>query len=235
MAIINGNGGDNVLVGTAGLDTLNGFGGNDTFQGLQNYNIHNGGSGSDTIDFSWTTEKAYANLDFAVASAGNLSNDELHSIENATGSNQGDELIGSDGVNTLRGLLGRDLIDGRSGNDIIVGGGDRDLLEGGAGADRFAYRSVSDSTPGPKEDLVLDFSHAQGDRIDLATIDARWDLAGNQAFVFGGLGAASKGQVRYVFEGTDTVVTLNTDADGAQETEITLIGHHVLIAGDFVL
>ncbi len=38
-------------------------------------------------------------------------------------------------------------------------------------------------------DTIWDFSHAQGDRIDLSAIDANSSVGGNQAFTF--IGAAN--------------------------------------------
>ena len=45
------------------------------------------------------------------------------------------------------------------------------MLVGGGGADRFVYSDTDDSTPNGA-DRILDFSRAQGDRIDLRDIDA---------------------------------------------------------------
>jgi hypothetical protein len=52
---------------------------------------------------------------------------------------------------------------------------------------------------GANADRITDFSHAQGDRIDLAGIDARFTVAGDQAFSFIGTGLYTgvAGQLRY--------------------------------------
>lgn len=54
---------------------------------------------------------------------------------------------------------------GTAGNDVLIGLGGKDTLTGGAGADQFLFntalnRSTSLAT-------ITDFSHAQGDKIDL--------------------------------------------------------------------
>ena len=67
--------------------------------------------------------------------------------------------------------------------DYLAGLGGQDYLVGGAGADRFAYGSIGQS-PVAGPDRIADFSHAQGDRIDLASIDANTLVAGDQAFNF---------------------------------------------------
>jgi len=48
-ADINGDSGDNTLVGTSGNDTINGLGGNDTLDGLGGTNTLIGGTGTDTF------------------------------------------------------------------------------------------------------------------------------------------------------------------------------------------
>ena len=48
-ADIDGDSGDNTLVGTSGSDTINGFGGNDTLDGLRGTNTLTGGTGTDTF------------------------------------------------------------------------------------------------------------------------------------------------------------------------------------------
>ncbi len=52
---------------------------------------------------------------------------------------------------------------------------------------------------GANADRIIDFSHAQGDRVDLARIDARFTVAGNQAFSFIGTAAFTgvAGQLHY--------------------------------------
>ena len=95
-------------------------------------------------------------------------------IEIVSGSQGHDSLVGDTGANTLQGW---------GGNDVLAGAGGQDTLSGGAGADRFVYGSAAQSVVGASADRITDFSHAQGDRIDLSAIDADWGTAGNQAEV----------------------------------------------------
>src|SRR6185369_14520584 len=88
--------------------------------------------------------------------------DTLSNIENLTGSAFSDVLTGEGGVNVLK---------GGGGADVLTGGAGADLLLGGLGGDRFVLTATSDSAVGA-EDAILDFSHAEGDRIDLSAIDA---------------------------------------------------------------
>jgi Ca2+-binding RTX toxin-like protein len=105
------------------------------------------------------------------------------------GTAEGDTLTGVDGVyggsgnDTLVGASGANILVGNAGNDVIQGNGGGDSLAGGAGADRFVFTALSDSTVAAP-DRITDFSHAQGDRIDLHLIDANTTVAGDQAFSF---------------------------------------------------
>ena len=87
----------------------------------------------------------------------------------------GDRLSGLAGNDLLRGGLGADALFGGGGNDWfygsggadrLSGGSDDDVLMGGAGADLFNFNG------GGGRDVVMDFSHAEGDRIRIAPTDA---------------------------------------------------------------
>jgi Ca2+-binding RTX toxin-like protein len=71
--------------------------------------------------------------------------DTLASIENVTGSNYGDKLVGNSGVNELSGLAGNDQMFGGGGNDTLKGGSGNDTLDGGVGADTMAGGTGSDT------------------------------------------------------------------------------------------
>ncbi len=72
-----------------------------------------------------------------------------------------DALEGLGGDDVLRGGRGRDQVDGGEGDDWVSGGRDDDTLRGGLGADVF------NSFVEAGTDLVLDFSSAEGDRVEL--------------------------------------------------------------------
>ena len=112
-----------------------------------------------------------------------------------------------------------------------------------AKADVFLYDDTLDSGVGAgKRDVITDFSHAEGDRIDLHLIDATAATNGDSAFSFIGTKAFSApGQVRFFVEGDHTVVEMNTFgsgdtiADGPAELQIELAGNITLVASDFIL
>ena len=58
-----------------------------------------------------------------------------------------------------------------TGNDTIIGGAGNDTMTGGGGADTFVFR------PSSGADVVTDFSHAQGDKIDLTAFATLHSLA----------------------------------------------------------
>jgi hypothetical protein len=72
-----------------------------------------------------------------------------------------DTLVGGLGNDTLRGGRGADRIEGGPGDDWLAGGRENDVLAGGPGADVF--NSFADAGT----DTVLDFSAAEGDRVEL--------------------------------------------------------------------
>jgi hypothetical protein len=72
-----------------------------------------------------------------------------------------DTLQGGPGADTLRGGRGADRIDGGPGDDWVAGGREADILVGGPGADVF--NSFADAGT----DVILDFSVADGDRVEL--------------------------------------------------------------------
>jgi VCBS repeat-containing protein len=92
---------------------------------------------------------------------------------------EGNDTITAAGRTRLEafGGVGNDTISGALGNDLIVGGNDNDVLFGGAGADRFRF----DNADGADE--ILDFSAAQGDRVQLSS-GGSYTLAGT-SFTYG--------------------------------------------------
>ncbi|WP_165185480.1 M10 family metallopeptidase C-terminal domain-containing protein [Caulobacter soli] len=84
-------------------------------------------------------------------------------------------------ADTLIAGAGNDILYGLDGNDTLTGGGGADFMIGGAGADTFVYTAATDSRP-VATDLIFDFSHADGDRLDLSGIDANSGTGANDAF-----------------------------------------------------
>lgn len=151
------------------------------------------------------------------------------------GSRVNDTLNGSLGNDVLHGGLGNDRLLGGNGHDDLFGGAGYDVMTGGAGLDAFIFQSVTDSTPNAYRDRITDFNY-RDDFIDLSAIDARVNVAGNQAFQWIGTGNfTNSGQLKFSWSGNDTIISANTDTDAAPEFQIALSGRYSLVGGDFVL
>jgi Ca2+-binding RTX toxin-like protein len=164
------------------------------------------------------------------------------SFDRLAGQGGNDSLWGGGGNDKLDGGAGSDKLYGEAGNDTLTGGAGQDELSGGLGADRFVFRSAADSgLTAATWDTITDFSHAEGDRIDLAAIDAKAaSTASNDAFSFIGsaaFGANANGQLRWVYDAASNgcLVYASTDADAAPEFALRVLGVTSLAAGDFVL
>ena len=91
------------------------------------------------------------------------------------------------------------------------------MLAGGAGADRFVFSTIDDSLYGANADRISDFSHAQGDKIDLSAIDANTGARGGQAFTLigSGLYTHQAGELRFAFTSLGiTTVAGDVNGDG---------------------
>ncbi|MFZ6050190.1 beta strand repeat-containing protein [Pseudomonas sp. CR3202] len=127
----------------------------------------------------------YSAADFQVAGAG-----EAGTLLSYTG---------SQGSGTLVGSMLADVLSGGDGDDILVGRGGDDALSGGAGSDVFAYRNLGEGV-----DSILDYSFADGDKLDLSgLLDANFVAASSRIEDF----------VQLTQSGSD--ITVQVDADGA--------------------
>jgi Ca2+-binding RTX toxin-like protein len=219
---------NDTLTGAAGGNTLAGGAGNDVLRGGAGADALQGGAGVDTASYYTGSSGVEVSLVTGTGSGGDAQGDTLSGIENLSGSQGNDGLVGDSGANTLQGW---------NGNDVLTGAGGKDTLTGGAGGDRFVYGSVGQSVVGANADRITDFSHAQGDRIDLSAIDASTMAAGNQAFSFigSGLYTGVAGQLRYAVVGGVTTIAGDVNGDGTSDFHIQLTGSIALVAGDFVL
>ncbi|MFC5358217.1 hypothetical protein ACFPMG_24825, partial [Azospirillum himalayense] len=99
------------LVGGAGNDRFDPMGGNDTIDG---------GAGIDRVDYVSDIGPVHINLGTGQATDGTGGHDVLVSIENGSGSNYNDIIIGSTGRNTINGRGGADTLTGGGGDDFFV-------------------------------------------------------------------------------------------------------------------
>ena len=245
------------IFGLGGNDYIYGLGGDDEIFGGAGADHLYGGSGIDTANYSDSWGRVYVSLlPSAQGQLGTAQGDMLVDIENLTGSAYNDFLEGNEGVNVLRGMNGDDYLYGYGGGDLMFGGigndtleGDRgndtlrgdaglDFLAGGPGGDRFVWSLVEDTgVTVNTADVIDDFNLAEGDRIDLAAIDANIVASGNQAFTFIGNAAFSgaPGEINYIFVAGETVIQLQTGTSADAEAVIRLNGFYTPEASWFVL
>lgn len=152
------------------------------------------------------------------------------------GTGSADLMLGGPRSDKLNGHDGRDTLLGGAGRDTLIGGNQGDFLNGGAKADVFVFKQLADSVVGSQRDVIQDFSHAQGDLIDLSGIDAKQG-SGNQAFDWIGKDKFDdhKGELHYVQKNGYLRVEGDTAGNGKANFQIELDGPHNLVADDFVL
>jgi VCBS repeat-containing protein len=164
-----GGSGNDELFGETGDDQLFGETGDDQLFGGQGNDIIDGGADNDTVRYDDSTSGAVVNIDenndYTNAYSANIApftfniargkaqdgfgtTDTLTNLENITGSNSSDVLIGNEVDNVIKGLAGNDLLignggidtlEGETGNDSFFGGRGNDIIDGGIDSDTVLY------------------------------------------------------------------------------------------------
>ena len=250
--VLLGGGDDDILNGMAGDDTLRGGLGNDELEGGAGADeIDGDDDGGLSLFFGsyrnliWGDTAKYVHSDAGVtidlakgtAEGGHAEGDTLTGIESIRASdhadvlvarNEGSDLWGQRGDDSLSGGDGQDYLWGGKGDDTLMGGADFDFLEGGAGADTLDGGALRDyagyelSDAGVTIDLTtgtVEGGHAEGDT--LTSIENIWGSryadsitgdAGINNFV-GGAGAdtldGGAGFDRVWYVSSDAGVTVN--------------------------
>ena len=153
---LRGTGGDDVITGSSGDDTLKGRGGDDTLSGGNGDDKAIGGGGNDTL--------SGGEGDDTVKGGGG--NDTLNGDggdDKLRGGGSDDSLNGGAGNDDLRGQAGDDSLNGGAGNDTLNGGAGNDSLDGGDGSDTYVATT---------DDTVLDNISDSGSGGDTDTLDA---------------------------------------------------------------
>lgn len=246
-----------MLSGDRGDNALNGGDGDDSLIGAAGDDIVDGAGGSDVLIGRGGRDKLYGDIgDDRIL--GGLGEDELFGSfgDDLVAGNEGrDYLEGFDGADVLRGDDGADFLDGGNDDDMLSGGRGADRLFGGAGQDRLRAGEGADTLSGDggadrfifgegdtgatlaTADTVVDFSRADGDKLDLRWIDADAGTAGDQAFAFVGSEAFSSqaGEVRFEQDAGGLYVQGDTDGDGAADFLIRVENTPALVAADLIL
>ncbi|MGU3537951.1 calcium-binding protein [Methylobacterium sp. A54F] len=159
-----------------GNDTAVAGGGNDVVYGNQGDDLLFGNQGADTLWGGQGDDGIYGGQ-----------GDDL-----VLGNIGRDVLFGNDGNDLLFGGQGNDVLYGGQGDDILSGDLGDDVLSGDLGADRYVIGANAGY------DLVLGFSQAQGDRLDLQgqSYALTTSSTGNALLVLSGGGAVELAGVR---------------------------------------
>jgi Ca2+-binding RTX toxin-like protein len=251
-AAINGRGNtlDNEITGNAGVNRLDGGDGADTLDGGAGADVLVGGAGNDIyiVDDAGDVvrENAGGGTDLVFSSVSHSLRSEVENLTltgsaaiNGRGNTLDNEITGNDGANRLDGGDGADTLDGGAGADTLVGGSGLDVLRGGEDADVFLFSRLLDSGADlAGADIIVDFSSADGDLINLNALDANSVVGGNQNFVFIDSAAFSAaGQLRFEYDDVSDIGVLyaNTDADSDAEFAVKLRSVYSLTQEDLVL
>jgi Ca2+-binding RTX toxin-like protein len=119
--ILKGGGGNDMLQGDEGDDTLKGGGGADTLIGGAGIDTANYGDAGHGYTVSLASGVAGTFISWPNDLPAWAVEDHLSGIENVTGTQYQDWLLGNAGVNVFHGGLGLDLLDGGAGADIMYG------------------------------------------------------------------------------------------------------------------
>ncbi|WP_276576854.1 S8 family serine peptidase [Bradyrhizobium sp. 1] len=116
--ILEGDNGDNVIIGGLGDDELYGMGGADTYIGGTSAHSSIFGIGGDDLVGYWYAGSAVTvDLENDSRNTGDAADDRFYGIKGLGGSFYDDALYGTTGNNVLMGEAGADILDGREGED----------------------------------------------------------------------------------------------------------------------
>jgi hypothetical protein len=142
---ITGEGGDDTLVGGPQTDYLLGGDGDDTIAagegddriaGGAGADVLGGGPGRDEVSYGGAQPLRLSIGDGPNDGAAGEGDDIREDVEDLTGGQGSDVLIGDDDANRLIAYGGQDVLRGGAGADQLIGWGDGDELDAGAGPDR---------------------------------------------------------------------------------------------------
>ena len=208
------------------MENVTGSAYNDYIEGTAGNNVLKGMMGIDLLSYEHSSVGVYVNL--SITSAQDTIGagiDTISSFEDLYGSRFDDVLTGSNARNHLYGL---------DGNDVLRGGRGGDWLYGGNGADIFAYNNQIDS-PNTNGDYIGDFSHVQGDILDISGIDADLNIVGDQSFIQVSSFTKHAGELLINLSGGVAYVKGDTNGDGRADFTITLNATDSFAVGDVLI
>jgi Ca2+-binding RTX toxin-like protein len=143
-----------------------------------------------------------------------------------------------DGHDMYRGGPNGSIMSTFGGDDRLIGGGGGDILFGGTGADTFIYQKLHDSTSHEyKYDVLMDFSAADHDKIDLSAFNGRLIADGDAALNFIGTNELSHeaGELHVFHDKDYTYLGADIDGNGKDDFLIAIRGNMHLTLDSIVL
>jgi Ca2+-binding RTX toxin-like protein len=122
------------VTGSPQGDTITGDGNDNVLEGLGGDDALAGNGGSDTASFAGLAGPLGIDVNLSLGTSAGDGADSLTGIENVTGSEQADVILGDGNPNLLDGLGGNDNVDGRLGPDQLRLGPGTDIVDAADGA-----------------------------------------------------------------------------------------------------
>jgi len=210
------------IQGSSSNDTITGGGADQNIDGKNGNDTIYGGAGDDTISGSNGNDSLYGQVGGDTIN-GNNDNDTIY------GGSGNDHIDAGNGIDTIYGGSNNDTITGNGDADTIIGGYGADLLTGAGGADKFVYLDQKDTG-----DTITDFSHADGDKIDLSALGVTTFVGslGSDPDAPASLAAHSVG---YEVNGVGITLYVDTDGVAGADLEIDLSNGYTPVSGDLIL
>lgn len=210
------------VFGTYKNDKFIGDNHDDRFRGLSGVDTFDGGKGTDQVDFDWWEDLGQHGV------KADLSRNKNQIIDDGFGNTETTKSIEALSGSTFDDVLKLGKSNGwvwaNDGDDTLIAGIGSQWFGGAGGADTFQFDTVA-ALKG--KDFIDDFSHAEGDVID---------LSGVGGLVFQGTDhfSGTAGELYYV-AGKETKVFGDIDGDKKADFEL-IIGDRVnLVGSDFIL
>ena len=138
---------DDTLVGDGLANELEGFVGDDALEGRLGDDAYDGGGGARAVATPRASRSSALPITVDLGAPDPQTTgdggDTFLSIENLSGSPQGDSLTGDGGPNRLSGAVGNDNLFGLGADDNLLGGAGSDAFDGGAGSNDRALFTES--------------------------------------------------------------------------------------------
>ncbi|MFK3771356.1 beta strand repeat-containing protein [Pseudomonas sp. NPDC089406] len=252
---LSGNDGRNILDGGRGVDKLIGGKGDDTYVvdlvtkgkpgsysvALEDSIIEKAGKdegANDTLQLRGEANLEKATTLTLAANLEHLDASQTGSTKlNLAGNAANNILTGNAADNILNGGAGNDTLYGGDGDDILIGGAGTDHMTGGAGKDIFKFASLIDLGLAAKgtQDVIEDFSRADGDKIDFSALKGFTWLDQNNDGLLGKAAKQLWWETLKDDNGNDYVMLHgSTDKDADAEFSIQLVGISDLSKEDFI-